>query len=396
MELVLLVPLVACSPDSATASLPPDEPTVSFGNIVAFETEVAKEPAPVRGTDGRIHLVYEIDLVNTAPAPQQLTLVEVMNAQGDQVLLRFDTPEKLRAVMRDDGPDELAPTAASVLFINLAVDTPEAVPAQLAHRFESRIGPANLAYRGALVEVSKHEAVRLSPPLVGPGYMIENGCCDRSNHTRAVLSVDGARWLAQRFADDWVRIDDQKRPYVGDWRINDNWLIFGDPVVSASEGQVVETLGNLPENTPPTPAGDLTPFTALGNHVIVDMGGGRFALYAHLQPASVAVNVGDRVRPGQLLGRVGNTGSSTAPHLHFHVTDAAPAVASNGTPWVFDDFGYVGRATNTDELNADDPPGPVAAVESVPPPARRTGEMPLTGDVVDFPGSREAQVQPTR
>ena len=56
-----------------------------------------------------------------------------------------------------------------------------------------------------------------------------------------------------------------------------------------------------------------------GNHVILDIGGGRFAFYAHLQPGSLRVKLGDKVRRGQVLGLVGNSGNSTEPHLHFHI-----------------------------------------------------------------------------
>lgn len=337
--------------------------------------------------------MYEVYLLNSASIPQPLTLIEVLDADTDEVLLRFDTPERIRAVTttsttQGEGIDELPPNAGGVVFVDLTAERRGDLPTRLAHRIESRLGPTALAFRGAATATSRRAAVRISPPLVGEGYFNENGCCGKSDHTRALLTIDGTRVLAQRFAIDWIRLDEQNRPYVGDWRVNDNWLVFGDPVVSVSGGRVVETLDALPENTPPTPAANLTPFTALGNHVTVDMGDGRFAQYAHLQPGSVAVRVGQRVRPGQLLGTVGNTGSSAAPHLHFHVTEAPPAVSSNGAPWVFDSFRYVARALNADEVNADEP-APVAILEDVPPPLRRAGEMPLKGDVVDFPGSRE-------
>ena len=376
------------SASGVAAPTPTERPTVSFGSFVALEARVASQPEPVKATDGRGHLVYEIYLLNTAPVPQRLTLVEVLNARDGQVLLRFDTPEKLRAVL-GHGADELPPSSGDVVFVDLSADTRGALPQELAHRFESRIGETDLAFRGASTDVSRHEAVRISAPLVGPGYLNENGGTGRCDHTRSVLVIDGTRCLAQRFAIDWIRIDDQKRPYVGDWRVNEHWLCFGDPVVSASGGRVVETLNTMDDNTPPVSARNLTPYTALGNHVIVDTGDGRFAVYAHLRPRTVAVKVGDRVRPGQLLGRLGNSGSSVAPHLHFHVTDAPAAVSSNGAPWVFDSFRYVARALNADELNADEP-APVAVLEDARPPQRRTGEMPLKGDVVDFPGSREA------
>lgn len=198
-----------------------------------------------------------------------------------------------------------------------------------------------------------------------------------------MLNVDGVQWLAQRFAIDWVRADDQGRIYVGDWQDNENWVIFGDPIYSVSRGRVVETLDSMPENTPPTPASDLTPETALGNHVIVDMGDGRFALYAHMQPGSVTVEKGDRVRPGQKLGQVGNTGSSTAPHLHFHVTDGPSAVASNGVPWVFREFRLTDLVLNADALNADEP-AQVAELAPAPGPRVRRHQLPMEGVMVEF------------
>lgn len=370
-----------------------NEPTVSTGEIVALEAQVARTPEPVLGTDGRWHAVYEVYLLNSAPVPQALTLIEVIDARNDRALLRFDTPEAIRAVTTTsttagDGVDELPPNAGGVVFVDLSAKRRGALPKQIEHRFVSRIEDVELSFTGAATNVSARPAVRISPPLVGDGYMNENGCCGRSDHTRAVLTIDGTRWLAQRFAIDWIRLDDQDRPYVGDFRVNENWIVYGDPIVSASGGRVLETLNTLPENTPPTPASNLTSFTALGNHVIVDMGNGRYALYAHMQPGSVAVRVGQRVRPGQLLGRVGNTGSSTAPHLHFHVTDGPAAIGSNGAPWVFHRFDLAARALNADEVNADDP-APVAILEDASPPRIRMNQMPLKGDVVNFGGSRE-------
>lgn len=75
-----------------------------------------------------------------------------------------------------------------------------------------------------------------------------------------------------------------------------------------------------------------------GNRVVEDIGGGRFAVYAHLQQHGVPVHPGDRVRRGAALGRVGNSGGSSEPHLHFHVIDAASRVAGNAVPFGFDAF----------------------------------------------------------
>jgi len=71
--------------------------------------------------------------------------------------------------------------------------------------------------------------------------------------------------------------------------------------------------------------------------------GGRFAFYAHLQPGSLKVRLGQRVRRGQVLGLVGNSGNSTEPHLHFHLSDANSPLGSEGIPYGYAAFELVGR-----------------------------------------------------
>ncbi|MBX3229059.1 MAG: M23 family metallopeptidase [Labilithrix sp.] len=105
-----------------------------------------------------------------------------------------------------------------------------------------------------------------------------------------------------------------------------------------ADGVVVETKDGIAENTPGRTAEAVTLETVAGNHVVLDFGKKRFALYAHFKPGSVRVKVGDRVKRGQVLGLVGNTGNSTEPHLHVHVSDAASPLGAEGVPWAIDTF----------------------------------------------------------
>jgi hypothetical protein len=73
--------------------------------------------------------------------------------------------------------------------------------------------------------------------------------------------------------------------------------------------------------------------SAAGNYLTLDLGSGRFALYAHLQPGSLKVKLGDHVNAGQALARLGNSGNSDAPHLRFQSTDGNSPMGSEGIPY---------------------------------------------------------------
>lgn len=128
----------------------------------------------------------------------------------------------------------------------------------------------------------------------------------------------------------------------------------------------------------------LTLENADGNHVILDLGDGRYAFYAHLRPGTVAVRTGDRVRRGQLLGEPSNSGRSDGAHLHFHMMDRPSALVSDGLPYVFDAFDLTGHAPPLSErlsFYEEQRPIPIDPIDSGP----RRDALPLGGDEVTFP-----------
>ena len=138
-------------------------------------------------------------------------------------------------------------------------------------------------------------------------------------------------------------------------------------------------------NVPPgkNPEGLTIPQIA-GNRVIVDMGSGHYAMYAHLAPNSIPVHVGDYVRQGQKLGLLGNTGNSSAPHLHFQIMNTPSSLDDTSLPFVFDHMNLEGRVpldlTVLDDDTMQKSALPMDKKDAKP----LTRAMPLSRDVVGF------------
>jgi len=82
----------------------------------------------------------------------------------------------------------------------------------------------------------------------------------------------------------------------------------------------------------------------IGNHIVIRHGD-EYSFYAHLKPGSLRVKVEDTVTRGQPIAAVGSSGSSTEPHLHFHVCDGPDAMACAGIPAKFENVEIYGALT---------------------------------------------------
>ena len=113
---------------------------------------------------------------------------------------------------------------------------------------------------------------------------------------------------------------------------------------------MVRIQDDLSEQVPGELPAGATAASAGGNYVVVDIGNGHYAFYAHLKPDTLTVAEGDEVTKGQVLGLLGNTGNGDGPHLHFHVMDGPGPLTSNGLPYQFESFEVQGTLTNTADL----------------------------------------------
>lgn len=137
----------------------------------------------------------------------------------------------------------------------------------------------------------------------------------------------------QRFAYDFV-VRREGTTHAGDGTANAQYFCYGQPILAPGAGRVVEAVDGIDDNRP----GEMNRRQPLGNHVVIDHGNGELSFLAHLQPGSVAVRAGATVKAGDALGRCGNSGNSSEPHLHYHLQDTPRFADGAGLPAQFLDY----------------------------------------------------------
>ena len=353
--------------------------------------DVLWAPRLAYGSDDQRHLVYELRLANPTPTAINLAKVEVIDAATGKTLLEagHDYLATRLSIGGRRGAEASYLTVGQfgVLFLHVPLATSANVPRAIAHRISGLLLQPNKEFTIAVGETPVIDAnpMLLGPPLIGKGYLAGDGCCDSIRHVRALLPLNGRFALAQRFAIDWEQVDDQNRLVKGDLSKVENYTIFGKDVIAVADGTVVATRNDLPEQPPGKLPDNLPIDQADGNFVVLDIGNGAFALYAHLQPGSVKVAPGAKVKVGDFLGKVGNTGNTSAPHLHFHVMDGPSPLQSNGIPYIINHF----RMTAIDKVGTSDfdraeSTGSPLTLTPVNPPAQKSNVLPMDLTVVEF------------
>ncbi|AZG44384.1 M23 family metallopeptidase [Gordonia insulae] len=380
--------------DSAASGAPPEPVVTPVVGSVMFD------PTPFAGSDGDTHLVYEVTLTNFTPTDATVSSVRVLDAAGDASLESLDASAvaaRLKPVGRPVSVTPGAPEGYSnilgggqvgTLFLHVTLPGGATPPAELIHEVAVRVtgpsGEQTITERIAPTEVDDRTVPVLGAPLRGERYIAADACCDAVRHTRAMLPVNGAPELAQRYAVDWEQADAQGRIYVGDRRDPSSYQIFGDDALAVADGTVVASRNDLPEQTPGTYPEGIDIADADGNNLVLDIGDGFYVNYAHMQPGSVRFAPGDRIRQGDVIGKVGNTGNSVAPHLHVHVMNGPSFLASQGVPSVTHRFTITGRVASTAAFDAAEGEGVPLVMAPGAPTGERTDEMILDQNVVTF------------
>jgi Peptidase family M23 len=200
----------------------------------------------------------------------------------------------------------------------------------------------SLQVDGPDVAINRQPAIVIKPPLAGNGWLATSGCCKPNVHRDLRIAIDGLRIeTAETFAIDWARVKND-RIFDGDGKTVEQHYAFGEDVLAVADGTIVSIHDGMPNETPYQAMIPTTKEDYGGNHVMLEITPTVFALYAHLHPGSLTVKVGDVVKAGALLGKIGNSGPSEGPHLHFGLSDKPDFFAGRSLPFVFDTFTLVG------------------------------------------------------
>ena len=329
---------------------------------------------------GRTYVIYELHFRNYARNSLTLRRLDVIDAEmvGAEPIATFES-ERLDELLwssqlwssgaqsaSDESGNgvELAANEGVVALMCLAFDGDAGLPDRLSHRVQTDNGVA----QGPIISTHYRDLTVIGPPVAGSNWFAAGAPSNDSHHRVALLIIDGRAQISTRYGIDWGQMEDGAT-FSGDELDNRSYHAFGEEVLAVADGTVVTVKDGFPDNVPRTAAGfrPAVPLTTseahLGNAIVIDLGGERFALYAHLQAGSLRVKEGDHVQRGQMLARIGSSGDSRQPHLHFHVATTPNLWAAEGVPYLIDQY----RVKLTDDTWE-----------------TRTRELPLRDMLIDF------------
>jgi hypothetical protein len=331
MSLALALLLATAASPSAAPAPPP--------TLRAGPERILVEEWPERRD-----LNFELYVDNASGPARELVAIEVSayDAQGRLQLRRLLDGNGVRPSIRTV-PERELPAGGKLTVFNPFASFARTQALSRLH-YELRFADAKGENEtSAAIDVQPQAlpaGAGLRLPLRGP-VLNYDGHDFYAHHRRfdtsfGPIAALGFRGNFMRYAYDFVPLGEHGRDHAGDGKRNEDWAGFGAEVLAVADGIVVAAAGTQPDDRQFDQSKLASePWVLFGNHVVVEQAGGAFAVYAHLQQGSVRPAVGARVRSGEVLARVGASGSAMFPHLHFQLQDAAD-LRAEGLPSYFD------------------------------------------------------------
>jgi murein DD-endopeptidase MepM/ murein hydrolase activator NlpD len=239
-------------------------------------------------------------------------------------------------------PSSVAVGQTAVVFMLHEIPNGTVIADHLLVNVSLRYGDGTIETAGLDVPVLAVAPVVLGPPLRGGPWLAINALSGGSLHRRTVPPFADVH-VPERYAIDYLLASDAGRIANAPGTANADHYAYGKELLAVGDGTIKATLDRLPDNVPGKGPATVTRENIAGNMITLALDGGGYVLYAHLQPGSLRVKLDNRVKKGDVLGLLGNSGNSSAAHLHIHVSDRPDPLESEGIPFVFESFSYVGQ-----------------------------------------------------
>lgn len=250
------------------------------------------------------------------------------------------------------------PMNAYYIPIQLKIANGSSRPERMVHRLTlTRSGSSEpLIVDGGVFSPRYTEVPLVIPSPVKGNNLWFNNQGENSYHFNYVAFAEGVPYAGMMFAFDsgqlnagmtsLLRDDGSKNPLD-----NNAYCNYGQTIYSVADGTVVRVIDGFEAQQGNHQIWPITEENLGGNNLIIDIGGGRYAFYAHCIKGSFGnLKVGDSVRQGQAIAQLGNSGNSTAPHLHFHIFEGGQdPIWSQGVPFVIQQFAATATVTSTDD-----------------------------------------------
>ncbi len=173
----------------------------------------------------------------------------------------------------------------------------------------------------------------------------------------------GTNQLGSRYAYDFIQVDWERKGWPA-YRVSlaqyllfgvplDEYYCWGQEIYAPCDGIIVQAEDGYKERTRTKLLSDLSNAyknahyfdpkkddiqSVAGNYIILECSDNVYAGLVHLQTGSIQVSVGQSVKKGEVIGRVGHSGNSFAPHLHFQLMDSSDIAIANGLPLAFEQY----------------------------------------------------------
>jgi hypothetical protein len=275
-----------------------------------------------------------------------LEQIQVLDAGTREVLMTLDKanfPVIYKAPLASNPYFTQDEIAGYYLSLQLPIPLGNRKPSGVTHRFTftDTVHNRTVTHEGAsFIPRLKATPLRIASPLKDDNMVFINQST-MDYHFYVLMFLDGDMFRGERFAFDSLQFnDDYSEFYSGDPKVNSSYFNYRDTLYAVADGTVLRIRDGRPENNGDAHDAPINSLDELGgNYLVLDIGGGHYAFYAHCVPSSFMVREGDVVREGQPLALLGNSGNSDAPHLHFEITDGPDILFSHGVPFVLK--GYV-------------------------------------------------------